>query len=341
MPEYDFPSGRLTTAFDLMDWIGGVQAGLWFILVASIVVFVWRCFRPSSGVDVVGWGMFLAVTFIFWDWLATEDGLLPGEVQPFRVFIPMVAFAGIVVSSMRVTKNWAIRVVIGIAALFGLQIPLYPTFSTPREVSRRSQCKNHLKLIGLALHNYHDIYQSFPPAGDDAEVLAWRIALLPLVDHLPLFQQFHLDEPWNSPHNATLQEKRPDVYRCPSHSTEKRFTSYAMLRGPGTVGGEGTAGMPIRQVRDGTSSTLLVVEACGREIIWTEPKDVETSDESFGVNLPGDQPGRSRGAIASYHRGGAHVLLADGTVRYISDKTDPHVIRILSNCDDGEPTPEF
>lgn len=114
-----------------------------------------------------------------------------------------------------------------------------------------------------------------------------------------------------------------------------------MLRGPGTTGGDGTAGVPIKAMRDGTSNIAIVVETCGREIIWTEPKDIEAIGEALGVNLPGDQPGRSRAAIASYHRVGAHVLLADGAVRFVSEKIDPHVIRMLSTYDDGEPVPKY
>jgi hypothetical protein len=72
------------------------------------------------------------------------------------------------------------------------------------------------------------------------------------------------------------------------------------------------------------------LEACGRRIIWTEPRDVDVNDESIGVNLPGDQPGRSRGVISSSHFQGAHVLMGDGSVRYIQQKIDKRVLTALT-----------
>ena len=47
-------------------------------------------------------------------------------------------------------------------------------------------------------------------------LLSWRVALLPQLDQLPLFQQIHLDEPWDSPHNRQFAEQMPAVYQMPS-----------------------------------------------------------------------------------------------------------------------------
>jgi len=251
------------------------------------------------------------------------------------------------ITAFRLAKHWPVRIALGITVWSAVMFVLEPTYSTPQEAWHRSECKNHLKQIGLAMHNYHDVHRSFPSAGvmiaEKTTIPSWRITLLPYIDDAErrLFSEYHADEPWNSPHNATLQEKRPDIYRCRSHPTDKRLTSYAMLRGPGTVGSDGSAGVSYKTIRDGTSNTLLVVEACGREILWTEPKDVDFSDDTLGINLPGDQPGRSRGLISSYHLGGAHVLFGDGSVRYISEKTDPTVLKALATFDGGEQVPEY
>jgi hypothetical protein len=113
-----------------------------------------------------------------------------------------------------------------------------------------------------------------------------------------------------------------------------------MLRGPHTIGGDGVTAIGFKDITDGTSNTIFAVESCGREILWTEPKDIEVTDNSLGVNLPGDQPGHSRGILASYHAGGAHVLFAAGIVRMVNEKIDPEVLRLLTTRDGGEMAPE-
>ncbi len=88
-----------------------------------------------------------------------------------------------------------------------------------RQGALRSQCVNNEKQIGLALHNYHARHNAFPPAysvgKDGAPLLSWRVLILPFLDQNDLFREFHLDEPWDSPHNRTLIAKMPVTYRCP------------------------------------------------------------------------------------------------------------------------------
>src|SRR6185295_11708421 len=69
------------------------------------------------------------------------------------------------------------------------------------------QTINNFRRIGVAVHNFHDIYQAFPTSSTDASgqpLLSWRVRILPYLDEQTLYAQFHLDEPWNSPHNSTL-----------------------------------------------------------------------------------------------------------------------------------------
>lgn len=153
------------------------------------------------------------------------------------------------------------------------------------------------------------------------------------------YEWYHFDEPWDSPFNKGIQQKCPTSYHCPSHTSELQFTDYAMLRGPGTVGGDGLTAISIQDILDGTSNTILVVEACGRKIVWTEPKDIEVTDGSLGVNLPGDQPNRSCGIVSSYHSGGAHVVMADGSVRFVGEKINKTVLKALTTIHGDEAPP--
>src|SRR5260221_9789347 len=69
-----------------------------------------------------------------------------------------------------------------------------------RPAARRSQCKNNLKQIGLALHNYHGVWGSFPPPYIPDEQgrpkHSWRTLILPMFDQAPLYNKYRFDEPW-------------------------------------------------------------------------------------------------------------------------------------------------
>jgi len=97
----------------------------------------------------------------------------------------------------------------------------------------------------------------------------------------------------------------------------------------------------LKDVTDGVSNTLAIVEACGLPVVWTEPRDVDLAEQRVGVNLPGDQPGRSRGVVSSYHPQGGHVAMADGSVRFMSADIDPGVLRALLSATGGEPPPAW
>ena len=116
--------------------------------------------------------------------------------------------------------------------------------------------KNHLKQLALAMHNYHDVYKQFPPAAiRDAHgrpLLSWRVALLPFVEENQLYHQFHLDEPWDSPHNKPLLAKMPEVFK-PRSATLRAAGKTTLLVpvGKQTIFGP-PEGVAIREITDGT-----------------------------------------------------------------------------------------
>ncbi|NOX55774.1 MAG: DUF1559 domain-containing protein, partial [Planctomycetes bacterium] len=96
-----------------------------------------------------------------------------------------------------------IELLVVIAIIAILIALLLPAVQQAREAARRTQCRNNLKQIGLALHNYHDVYGVFPPAlinsgrqgdrntnGPVLNATAW-IMLLPYVDQAPLYEQYN------------------------------------------------------------------------------------------------------------------------------------------------------
>ena len=134
-----------------------------------------------------------------------------------------------------------------------------------RRAARRQVCFNNLKQIGLAMHNYYEKHKTFPPAAsrDDQGrlLLSWRVQLLPYLEEPALYEQFHQDEPWDSPHNRQLIAQMPKIFRCPSAAAlEPGKTTYVLPIGPGTVW-SGERPLSLREITDGTSQTAMVVEA--------------------------------------------------------------------------------
>ena len=213
---------------------------------------------------------------------------------------------------------------------------LLPAVQQAREAARRTQCKNNLKQIAIALHNYHDTYGSFPPAvtynSDGQPMHSWRLLLLPYLDSSPTYSQYNMNEPWNSPGNMAVTANMPAVYACASNPNGpfSGNTSYVALDGPGSVM-HSEKPARIRDIADGPTSTLMVVEAQNSAVHWTEPKD-------FDISLAGI-PGP--GGLSSFHTGGFQAALADGSVRFISGNINPQTLKALLTINGGETVGEF
>lgn len=209
-----------------------------------------------------------------------------------------------------------------------------PAITQAREAARRSMSKGHLKQIALALHNYHDAQGRFPPPvaiGPDGKTPhSWRVELLPYLDQKALYDQYRINEPWDSPHNKKVLAKMPGVFRHPSEPPDSTASGYYVLTGAGTVfsGAEGEEGASIRDITDGTSNTIAVVEN-KRGVPWTKPEDVPYDVDEQVPKLGG------------FHSGGFHAALCDGSVRFISESIDKEILRALITRSGGEPVGGF
>ena len=141
----------------------------------------------------------------------------------------------------------------------------------------RDRSLENLKYIGLAMHNFAERHDAaFPAAAirkDGKPLLSWRVAILPYLDQEALYEKFHLDEPWDSPHNKALLEQMPDIY-APGRRKDRseHSTYYQVFAGPGALFG-GDEGTKLADVKDGMAMTLMVVEAA-RPVPWTKPEDL-------------------------------------------------------------------
>ncbi|WP_437222752.1 DUF1559 domain-containing protein [Planctomicrobium sp. SH661] len=137
--------------------------------------------------------------------------------------------------SLRQSRKQAftlIELLVTIAIIAVLIALLLPAVQQAREAARRSHCKNNLKQLGLAVHNYHDLYSRFPagvqqpqfPANIDlrdarsADVpgswnsWGWGSVLLPFIEQAPLYNTFNFSEPWTAAQGQTPIS----TYLCPS-----------------------------------------------------------------------------------------------------------------------------
>ena len=205
-----------------------------------------------------------------------------------------------------------------------------PAADTGATTDAEMKSKNRLRQIMIAMHAHHSVFRTFPPpstAKHDSvgkPLLSWRVYLLPYVDQHPLYERFHLDEPWNSEHNRGLLDKMPDVYRSRGIAPDGNRTGFVLFQNP-KMYQIGKSGPDIRRFRDGTSNTLLVVEA-GPELAvpWTRPDDIPF-DSSQPLAAMGNLP-----------KDGFWGGFADGAVRRIKPDIKPEVFHALLTPSGGE-----
>ncbi len=187
---------------------------------------------------------------------------------------------------------------------------LLPAVQAAREAARRAQCVNNLKQIALAMHNYESAYGCFPPVAtygkDGKPLVSWRVLILPYLGQQSRYEQFHLDEPWDSPHNKPLGEHGPNVFKCPSEPISEELTAYEVVVDPHSMFTGEPKGVTVASVVDGTSNTVLVVESTS-PVPWTKPEDLSLAGGDLALEM------------GSKHPGGLNAAMADGSIRFFKN----------------------
>ena len=305
-----------------------------------------------------------------------------------------------------------IELLVVIAIIAILIALLLPAVQQAREAARRSTCKNNMKQIGLALHNYHDTHGAFPPGyvnqinyaaiGGGSNILlnsvGWACMILPFVDQANLYNEMDNNtNGWTTPWvggGTNPPTTIVDVYVCPSDPqpgilVPNHFGQNAKTNYVGSIGGighdstDGLTAAPakdnlnlnetspgmfwansrvrIRDVKDGTSNTIIVMERSGRKPnhdktsagIWVGRQGGNDTRQSFGrTPNQGGTTGNDGldslpnganmdAASGSAHEGGAHFLLCDGAVRFISENIDIDLFANLNEREDNNVIGEF
>jgi prepilin-type N-terminal cleavage/methylation domain-containing protein len=241
-----------------------------------------------------------------------------------------------------------IELLVVIAIIAILIALLLPAVQQAREAARRTQCKNNLKQIGLAMHNYHDVYSAFPqlvhgiinvtqpgpapPAanwGREWGGMSVHTMFLPYIDQAPLYNQLNFSVFWHDNPNRDLHRTKIAGFMCPSDpkppGQNDGFNNYAANTGP-NLGWEAAlnrvvgpfhrrATTRIRDITDGTSNTIAFGEITtgdGDNGIW----NLERGDFVRNIALTGVTPVKpTKAELQTY---GATALA--GTADHRSDR---------------------
>jgi prepilin-type N-terminal cleavage/methylation domain-containing protein len=305
-------------------------------------------------------------------------------------------------STGRVRRGFTLIELLVVIAIIAILIALLlPAVQQAREAARRTQCRNSLKQIGLALHNYHDTALSFPMGFIDTQTVttavqdggwAWQSMILAQIDQAPLYNlidfRYHPFGPGMDPagNNKRACSTPLEVFKCGSddekpptrplnannNGTDALATSSYMGCFGAFDGSPCDISVPprvttpksnnglfvvnetrqIRDITDGTSNVIAVGEVAWNDLIMIGTAN-HGSDRNFMYGNVGNMGGAQcdgtgantagahnhlRGtrkkmngpliggglhlAFHSSHTGGAHFLLGDGSVRFISENID-------------------
>ncbi len=222
---------------------------------------------------------------------------------------------------------------------------LIPAVQNAHPAARRMQCSNNVKMICLALHNYHDDYGTFPPAisrdAQGAPTHSWRVLLLPYLDEEQLYDDYSMAEPWDGPNNSMLLDRMPQVYRCPYSPPNSQTTGYCVVVGARTCF-PADSSRSLHDIDDGLGHTIAVAET-SHKVNWTAPIDPSLEEFKRDMltrgteNLP---PHTTSDVLEKIYPTGSNFALADGSVHYAGGHPDERLWDKLIQIDDGIPSQE-
>lgn len=196
-----------------------------------------------------------------------------------------------------------------VIAIIGILIALLlPAVQAAREAARRAQCCNNLKQLGLAMHNYHDVYGTLPPGfmvvnaeGEINGGWAWGVFLMPYIEQSPLqgelsVTEYSLDQVATDPQLQPMLQTRLDVMCCPSSTVEPfreylggtgimvstanymccrgffRYSGSVHLEKPNNGLFYGESSTRFADIQDGLSNTIALGERTVLPVYRNEPK---------------------------------------------------------------------
>jgi hypothetical protein len=180
-----------------------------------------------------------------------------------------------------------------VAIYYGIMLAVFLAF-VPFMVARyhhlrqglaKSETSSRYKWILLAMHNYQACHDHFPPQAicspEGKPPLSWRVAILPYIEEEKLYQEFRLDEPWDSPHNLALLPRMPRTFKRPEWDRDGEQHTETPYR---VVTGRNLIFDPVPQRRRAWADfekelrhSLVLVETT-ETVPWTKPEDLDADD---------------------------------------------------------------
>ena len=276
---------------------------------------------------------------------------------------------------MKRTAFTLIELLVVIAIIAVLIALLLPAVQQAREAARRTQCRNNLHQLGLALHNYHDTHNTLPPGFSSRYSPAplgpgwtWAAMLMPFLDEVAIYNSLNFSRQADSAglENSTGTGSLLAQFLCPSDpvvgpdpgggysSARQALSNYLACQGTlasapwsYAVGSNGVFGfnsrVRLRDIRDGTSNTIMVGEANLTTIRYVFKQDygVEAARvTSLPINCTNIDVchGATFDAFhfGSHHEGGAFFAFADGQVRFLSENIDATAFAALGTRANNE-----
>jgi len=249
-----------------------------------------------------------------------------------------------------------------VIAIIGVLIALLlPAVQAAREAGRRASCLSNLHQIGIGLHQYHEVHRCFPPGGIEPRMgpratgrqYAWSAMLLPHVEQKAVHDEIDFELPFDDAANAGAAAHVISLYLCPSTPRDSPLNSGRGATDYGGIFGEKITGpnsppkgvmlydcaIAIRDVRDGTTTTLVVSEDCDwPDGQWINGRNV--FDQTYAINYE-PPPYLRENEIRSLHPGGANGLFCDGSARFLTESMDLNTLAAICTRAGGEIVESF
>ena len=274
-----------------------------------------------------------------------------------------------------------IELLVVIAIIAILIALLLPAVQQAREAARRCQCKNNMAQIGLALHNYDQAHEVLPPGSinptgpirsePQGYHMSWATQLLPFLEQQSLHSHIDFTVGAYDAKNEKARRAFLNTHLCPSDfgnsadTTQPGKSNYAGCHHEEESaidhGNHGcfvlNHAVPFESITDGSASTLFVGEKLltKEELGWISGTratlrntgvklnhNLQAMRNQFGqANAPANVGPEHVGGFSSYHTGGAHFAIGDGSVRFLNENIDEKLYHNLANRSDGEIMGDF